>query len=112
MDSSIHGELLSQTLETNNKQFKTAVSFMTGYNGVFNVTIKNNRCFFAKSKTDKDGFIQRTLQPGAYEIESLNIEIKRFNIEKSHFTELDYLSAKNQIFQVWVVSKKFSYEKQ
>ena len=42
MDKSTHEEHLSQPLRTNNKQFKLAV-FLTGYNGIFNVTDKNNK---------------------------------------------------------------------
>ena len=38
-----HEEYLSQSLQTNNKQFKIAVTFLTGYNGNFNVTDKNNK---------------------------------------------------------------------
>ena len=41
MDKSTHEEHLSQPLQTNNKQFKIAVSFLSWYNGVFNVTDKN-----------------------------------------------------------------------
>ena len=33
MDKFIHEEHLSQPLQTNNKQFKIAVSFLTGYKG-------------------------------------------------------------------------------
>ena len=40
MDKSIHEEHLSQALQTNNKQFKIAVTFLTGYNGIFNVRIR------------------------------------------------------------------------
>ena len=40
MDKSTHEEHLSQPLQTNNKQFKIAVTFPTGYNGIFNVTDK------------------------------------------------------------------------
>ena len=40
-DKSIHEERLSQPLQTNNKQFKIAVTFLNGYNGIFNVTDKN-----------------------------------------------------------------------
>ena len=36
-DKSIHEEHLSQPLQKNNKQFKIAVAFLTGYNGIFNV---------------------------------------------------------------------------
>ena len=90
MDKSIHEEHLSQPLQTNNKQFKLAVTFLTGYNGIFNVTDKNNKFYFIKSITDKDGYIQITIPPGAYEIESLNNEIKRIFIDTEHYTEGNY----------------------
>ena len=38
MDESTHEEHLSQPLQTNNKQYQRAVTFLTGYNGIFNVT--------------------------------------------------------------------------
>ena len=38
MYKSTHEEHLSQPLQTNNKQFKIAVSFLTGYIGIFNIT--------------------------------------------------------------------------
>ena len=61
MDKSTHEESLSHPLETNNKQFKIAVTFLTGYNGLFNVTKPNNNFYFATSNTDKDSFIQITI---------------------------------------------------
>ena len=45
MNKSTHEEHLSQTLRTKNKRFKIAVTFLTGYNGIFNVTHKNNNFF-------------------------------------------------------------------
>ena len=46
MDKSTHEEHLFQSLPTNNKQFKIAITFLTGFNGIFNVTSKNNKfCF-------------------------------------------------------------------
>ena len=36
-----------------NKQFKIAVTFLTGYHGIFNITDKNHKHFFLKSITDK-----------------------------------------------------------
>ena len=60
MDKSIHEEHLFQPLQTNNKQFKIAVTFISGYNGIFNVTDKNNKFYFAKSITDDD-FVHRIL---------------------------------------------------
>ena len=38
MDKTVHEEHLSQPLQTNNEQFKIAIIFLTGYNGIFNVT--------------------------------------------------------------------------
>ena len=90
MDKSTHEEHLSQPLQTNNKQFEIAVTFLTGYIGIFNVTDKNNKFYFAKSISDEAGYIQITIPPGAYEIENLNNEIKRIIIDEGHFTEVDY----------------------
>ena len=38
-------EHLSQPIQTHIKQFKTAVTSLTGYNGRFNVANKNNRFY-------------------------------------------------------------------
>ena len=89
MDKSTHEEHLSQPLQTNNKQFKIAVTFLTGYNGIFNVTDKNNKFYFTTSVTDiEPSFI--IIPPGAYELESLDDEIKRICILDGHFTESNY----------------------
>ena len=61
MDKSTHGEHLSEPLQTNNKQFKIAVTFLTGYNGIFNVTDKNNKFYFLQSIDGEDGYIQITI---------------------------------------------------
>ena len=90
MDKSTHEEHLSQLLQTNNKQYKIAVTFLTGYKGIFNVTNANNKFYFTKSITDKDGFIQITIPSGACEIESLNNEIKRIIIDEEHYTDANY----------------------
>ena len=55
MDKSTHEELLSQQLQTNNKQFKIAITFLTHYIGIFNVTDSNNKFYFKKTITDEDG---------------------------------------------------------
>ena len=89
MEKSTYEEHLSQPLQTNNKQFKIAVTFLTGYNGIFNATDKNNKFYFKKAIKDED-FIQIRISEGAYEIESLNNEIKRIIIEKGHYTETNY----------------------
>ena len=89
MDKSIHEEHLFQPLQTNNKQFKIAVTFLSAYNGIFNVTSKNNKFYFKKNLIDED-FIQIRIPEGAYEIESLNDEIKRILIDKEYYTEATY----------------------
>ena len=89
MDNSTHEEHLSQPLQTNNKQFKIAITFLTGYNGIFNVTNKTNKFFFKKSFIDED-FIQIRIPEGAYEIESIDKEIKRKIIDKEYYTESNY----------------------
>ena len=91
MDKSTHEEHLSQPLQTNNEQFKIAVTFLTGYNGIFNVTNSNNKFYFLKSITDdEDSYIIISIPPGVYEIESLNNEIKRIIIDQEHYTEINY----------------------
>ena len=90
MDKSTHEEHLSQPLQTNNKQFKIAVTFLTGYNGIFNCSNAKNKFYFTKSISDKDGFVQITIGPGVYELESLNNEIKRIIVDEEHYTEANY----------------------
>ena len=90
MDKSTHEEHLYQPLKTNEKQFKIAVTFLTSYNGIFNITNSNDNFYFKKTITDADDFNQNTIPPGAYEIESLNNEIKRFSIDEEYLTESDY----------------------
>ena len=89
MDKSTHEEHLSQPLQTNNKQFKIAVTFLTAYNGIFNVTGKNNKVYFLKLITDDD-HIKVSIPPGAYEIESSKREIKRIIIDEGYYTEVTY----------------------
>ena len=72
MDKSTHEEHLFQPLQTNKRQFKIAVTFLTVYNGIFNVTNSNNKFHFMKPVTDKDGYRIIAIPSGAYEIESLN----------------------------------------
>ena len=89
MDKSTHVEHLSQPLQTNNKQYKLAVTLLTAYNGIFNITEKNNKFYFKKAIKDEN-FIPITVAPGIYEIESLDDEIRRIIIHKGHYTETNY----------------------
>ena len=63
---------------------------MTAFNGIFNVTDSNNKFYLTKSITDDDHYIMITIPPGAYEIEALNDEIKRINIDDEYFNEENY----------------------
>ena len=90
LDKSIHEDHLSQLLQAKKKHFKIAVTILTGFNGIFNVRNSNNKFYSAKSTTDQDGFIQITMPPGAYEIESLKKEFKRIFVDEEHFTEANY----------------------
>ena len=89
MDKSTHEEHLSQPLQTNNKQFKRAITFLSAYNGIFNVTDSNNKFYFFKSISDDD-HIQISIRPGVYEIEALNNEIMRIIMDEEHYTESNY----------------------
>ena len=66
-DESTHEEHLAQPLQTKNKQFKIAVTFLSVNNGIFNVTNSNNKFYFKKSLIEED-FIQIRIPIGAYEI--------------------------------------------
>ena len=63
---------------------------MTAYNENFIVTTSNNKFNVAESITDKDGFIQNNIPPGAYEIKILNNEKTKNFIEDGHFTQATY----------------------
>ena len=90
MDKSTHEEHHSQPLQTNNKQFKIAVTVLTGYNGIFNVTNTNGKLCFKKSFNESSDLSGFSISQGAYEIESLNNEIKRIVIEEGYFRESTY----------------------
>ena len=90
LDKSTHEEHLSQPLQTKKKRFNLAFTFLIGYNGIFNMTSKNNNFYFAKPVSDEDGFNEILIPEGAYKIESLNNEIKRIIIEEEHYTEANY----------------------
>ena len=90
MDSSTHEEHLSQPLQTNSKQFQIAVTFLTGYNGIFKITISNNKFYFKKTLTNADDFLQITLSPGAHELENLSKEYTRIIIDIGHYSENEH----------------------
>ena len=66
------------------------MTFLSGYNVIFNVKNSNNKFYFKKTISDEDGFVQINIPLGAYEIESLNDEIKRIIIDEEQYTEASY----------------------
>ena len=88
MDKSIPEEQLDQPLQTNNKKFKIAVTFLTCYDGTFNITNKSNKSFFTKSISGD--FVHITIQTRAYELESLNDEIKKIINNRGFYNEENY----------------------
>ena len=88
MDKSTHEGHLSQPLQTNNSQLKMEVTFLTGYNGIFEVTIKNKNIYFAVSVNDDD-FSVISFPCGAYGIESLDDEITQIPIKDCYFKTKD-----------------------
>ena len=85
MEISTHEEHSSQPLETNNKQFKVAVTFLCGYNGIFNVTNKNK--FILISVFEGAEYNVITIPPGAYELESLKKEIQLIINDKKNLLQ-------------------------
>ena len=77
MVKSTHHEHLLQELQTNKKHFKITLTFLTGYNGIFNVTNSNNKFYFTVSIHD-DVFNVIFIPPRAYELDSLNNENKEY----------------------------------
>ena len=98
MDESTHEEHLFQPLQANDKQYKIAVTFLTNYKDIFNVTDKNNKFQFTKSISYEDGFLQILLPKGAYQLESINNETNRIIIGEEHYTEANYPSTIKLIF--------------
>ena len=87
---STHAENLSQPLQTKKKQFKIAVTFLTGYNAIFTVTYtKNKRIYFLRS-INYYVFSKISLSTDAFEIESLNNENEEIFIEEGFFAEANY----------------------
>ena len=89
MEKSLHEELLAHPSQTNNKQYKTDVTFLTADNGIFNFKNRNIKLYSTILINDID-FRVISIPTGAYEIESLNSEIKRNHIEEGYFTEANY----------------------
>ena len=69
IDKSKHEKSLLQPLQTNEKQFEIAVSFVSGNIGIF---IAKTIELFIKSAFESAQYNTVQIKPGAYELESLN----------------------------------------
>ena len=107
MEKSAHEENLSQTISTNIKQFQTAVTFLSGYNGIFNITTKTNKFYYTKT-IDNDDYSEGIIRPGAYELENLREKFKRILLKNDILQKKLILFKSNQVFQLQVQLKKFA----
>ena len=69
MDESTNEEHLFQPFQTNNRQFKIAVTFLTGYNCIFNVTNSNNK-FFSRNQ-----FLKKILYKLEFQKELMRLRV-------------------------------------
>ena len=77
MDNPTREENFIEPLITNNKDFKTAITFLTGYNGNFNITEIDNKFYCI---TPEKIIVDIVLEKGAYELEAMDLEIKRLMV--------------------------------
>ena len=109
MGKSTHEEHLLQPLQTNNKQLKVAVTFLTGYIGIFNFTNLKNKFHFTTSISDiEPSFI--IIPPAAYELETLDDEIKRICFFDGRFSKSNYPFKIKPNFSLWIVLLKLMLE--
>ena len=54
-----------------------AITFLTGYNGIFNITDENNKFFYV---TREKMIVDNAIPKVAYELEALDLEIKRLMV--------------------------------
>ena len=104
MDKSIHELTLDEQLQTNNKQFKIAITFLTGYNGIFNITDANNKFYYV---TPEKMIVDIVIPNGAYELEAIDLEIKRLMVlngdsdgETFPFTIKPYFTTQGSIIEI------------
>ena len=98
MDQLVHKENLPEPLQTNDKQYKIAITFLRGCNGIFNFTNKKNK-FCCTASIDDDYSTQIGIPPGAYEIECLNNEKKRNIIGEGYFPKATHPLTIKQLSQ-------------
>ena len=68
---------LTQSLQTYNEQFKSDVTFLTVYNGIFEATNEKKNTVYFAMPVNQDAFFQTITPRGAYELEFSIEEIKK-----------------------------------
>ena len=79
-------ENLSQPLQTKDNQFKIAIIILTAYNGIINISSNNKKFHFTVSINGVE-FSLIYNPPRTYELECLNDEVERINIEEGFSTD-------------------------
>ena len=77
MDISYCEQNLDEKLQTYNKQFKIAITFLTGYNGFFNITDVNIKFFYI---TPEKMIVDFVIPKGANELEAIDLDINRLMV--------------------------------
>ena len=76
IEKAIHEESLSQPLQTDIKLLKIAVTFLTGYNGIINISFEKFQFITA---IDVNDFTETTNSPGSHELEILMKKLMKLN---------------------------------
>ena len=99
MDKSTHEEHFSQPLQTKNDQFKIAVTFLSRYKGIFNVTNRNNKFYFKKKKLMKMVLFKLLYLPELMKSTHWTMELNDLSLMKVILQKLITHSQSNQISQ-------------
>ena len=97
MDKYTDEEHWSQPLQTKNRQYRIAVTFLTGYNG-FSLLQAKLEVSIAQTHIRMMISLFFSILPGAYELQSLDNENKRSFIKDCYFTEQNHLFIIDPIF--------------
>ena len=90
-------KILSQPLQTNIQQLRIAITVLTGYNGIFDVTTRNNiNIFISVSECFENNAIR--IPPATFDVEILIKGIKRNIIDDGLFKEEEYHFSMKTIF--------------
>ena len=87
-DKYTHEWNFSQTLQTNNEQFQIAVTLLSAYKGIFDVTNNKKINFLTVLASAEISVI--TSPKGAYELTSLKKKLKRYITVVGFITEEEY----------------------